>query len=40
MINARGQEIVNYSAIPWVTIALIAALWLAMRRVASLPKVV
>ena len=40
MINAKGREIVNYSAIPLVTIALIAALCLATRRVASLPKVV
>ena len=35
LVNARGWEIVNYAAIPFVTIALLAAMWLAMRRVVQ-----
>ncbi len=31
LVNARGWEIVNYTAIPFITIALVAALWLATR---------
>ena len=38
LVNAKGWEIVNYAAIPFITIALIAALWLALRRTEALPK--
>ena len=38
LVNAKGWEIVNYAAIPFITIALIAALWLALRRTDALPK--
>ncbi len=38
LVNVKGWEIVNYAAIPFVTIALAAALWLAMRRTEGLPK--
>lgn len=38
LVNAKGWEIVNYAAIPFVTVALIAALWLMMRRADALPK--
>ena len=31
LANAKGWEIANYAAIPFVTIALIAALWLVSR---------
>ena len=31
LVNARGWEIVNYTAAPFIAIALIAALWLAIR---------
>jgi len=31
LVNARGWEIVNYTAIPFVAVALIATLWLATR---------
>ena len=32
LVNAKGWEIVNYAAVPFVTLALIAAVWLATRR--------
>ena len=32
LVNAKGWEIVNYAAIPFIAIALIAAIWLMMRR--------
>jgi MFS family permease len=35
LVNAQGWEIVNYAALPFVTIALVAALWLALRRAPS-----
>ena len=38
LVNAKGWEIVNYAAIPFITIALIAALWLALQRSHALPK--
>jgi MFS family permease len=31
LVNVKGWEIVNYAAIPFVTVALIAALWLMLR---------
>jgi MFS family permease len=40
LVNAKGWEIVNYAAIPFVTIALIAAVWLAMRRTENLREAV
>ena len=40
LVNAKGWEIVNYAAIPFITIALIAALWLALQRSDALPKTV
>ncbi len=38
LVNAKGWEIVNYAAMPFITIALIGALWLTMRRSEVLPK--
>ena len=32
LVNAKGWEIVNYAAVPFITLALIAALWLVTRR--------
>lgn len=32
LVNARGWEIVNYTAVPFITVALLAALWLAFRK--------
>ena len=29
LVDTKGWEIVNYAAIPFVTIALVAAIWLA-----------
>lgn len=34
LVNARGWEIVNYTAVPFVTLALIAALWLMLQKPA------
>jgi hypothetical protein len=31
LVNAKGWEIVNYAALPFVAIALVATVWLAMR---------
>ena len=38
LVNAKGWEIVNYAAIPFVMAALVAAVWLTMRRSDALPK--
>ena len=38
LVNAKGWEIVNYAAVPFVTVALIAAIWLASRRTVVLPR--
>ena len=38
LVNAKGWEIVNYAAIPFITIALIAALWLTLQRSDAVPK--
>jgi len=35
LVNARGWEIVNYTAVPFITLALIAALWLKLQKSAS-----
>ena len=31
LVNAKGWEIVNYAAMPFVTAALVAAMWLLLR---------
>lgn len=38
LVNVKGWEIVNYAAIPFITIALVAAVWLLMRQPHVLPK--
>lgn len=37
LVNAKGWEIVNYAALPFVTLALVAALWLLLRRKPVVP---
>jgi MFS family permease len=37
LVNAKGWEIVNYAALPFVTMALVAAVWLASRPPALAP---
>jgi predicted MFS family arabinose efflux permease len=37
LVNARGWEVVNYVSLPFVAIALLGALWLALRPVAAMP---
>jgi MFS family permease len=38
LVNVKGWEIVNYAAIPFVTAALIAALWLMLRDGNAAPR--
>lgn len=39
LVNARGWEIVNYTAIPFVTLALLATLWLTIgNKTAAVPR--
>ena len=35
LVNAKGWEIVNYAAMPFVTVALVAAMWLLLRSAAA-----
>jgi predicted MFS family arabinose efflux permease len=35
LVNARGWEMVNYTAVPAITLALVATLWLALKRVPA-----
>ncbi len=37
LVNAKGWETVNYTAVPFIAVALLAAMWLAFRREASTP---
>ena len=32
LVNAKGWETVNYTAVPFIAVALVAALWLLFRR--------
>ncbi len=36
LVNAKGWEIVNYAAVPFIAIALVAAVWLALQKTATL----
>ena len=38
LVNAKGWETVNYAALPFIAIALCAALWLAFQRTAAKPR--
>ena len=38
LVNAKGWETVNYTALPFIAIALCAALWLAFQRPAAKPR--
>ena len=38
LVNAKGWETVNYTAIPFIAIALCAAIWLALRPIVTHPR--